>query len=66
MVEGAEHPAATINIQKPGIISYANLPLPLAGLALLISIVGLVRKPKASGKPESESAAITGRRLANA
>jgi len=66
LVEGAEHPAPSLNIQKPSLITTANLPLPLAGLAVLISIAGVVRKPKASGKPESESAMLTGRRLANA
>ena len=38
LVQGAEHPAPTLSIRKPALISEANLPLPLAGLALLVSL----------------------------
>lgn len=44
LVEGAEHPAATLNIQSPPWISYGDLPLPLSAAALLISCLAFFRR----------------------
>jgi uncharacterized protein YcnI len=57
LVEGAEHPAATLNVQTPPWLSYADLPLALSILALLIAVFAFFRKSRAL-KNETASAAV--------
>jgi uncharacterized protein YcnI len=58
LVEGAEHPAATLNVQTPPWLNYADLPLPLSVLALLIAVAAFFRKARAP-KSELASAALS-------
>jgi len=48
LVEGAEHPAASLNVQNAPLISNSTLALGLAGLALLISMIGLLKRRSSS------------------
>jgi uncharacterized protein YcnI len=59
LVEGAEHPAATLNVQTPPWLTYSDLPLPVSVLALLIAFAAFITKSRVV-KSEKASAAVAG------
>jgi uncharacterized protein YcnI len=48
LVEGAEHPAPSLNLEAPPLISYSDLPVPLSILALLVAVAGYTNKSRAT------------------
>jgi uncharacterized protein YcnI len=65
LVEGAEHPAATLNVVAAPLISYSDLPLPLSVMALLLAVAAFFRKSGANGREKAAAAASAHPQLAS-
>jgi hypothetical protein len=61
LVEGAEHPAASLNISKPPLVSYGDLALAMAALALLASLAGLFKRSRTQNETARKSAVVMAR-----
>ena len=61
LVEGAEHPAASLNIQKPPLVSYSDLALALSAIAIAASLAGLFKRSTAKNETARKSAVVMAR-----
>ena len=64
LVEGAEHPAPSLNVLAPSLISYSDLPVPLSVLALLVAVAGYIKRSRAA-KSVGESSMVMPGHLAS-
>ena len=58
LVEGAEHPAATLDVQKPSLFSNGDFALGLSAVAVLVSVAGLFKRTQAQNETAQRTAVV--------
>ena len=61
LVEGAEHPAASLKIVRPPLVSYGNLAFPISAIAFLAALASFFKRARTENEASRKSVVVLAR-----